>query len=45
MTSLAQIEALIAKVSIGDRKAFSELYDATSAKLFGVTMRILKDRA
>ncbi|QHQ37306.1 sigma-70 family RNA polymerase sigma factor [Algicella marina] len=28
-----------------DRAAFSELYDATSAKLFGVCLRILKERS
>lgn len=45
MTSSEQLEDLIAKVSLGDRKAFSKLYDATSAKLFGVALRILKNRA
>ena len=39
-----RIEHLIARVALGDRSAFSELYDATSAKLFGVTLRILRDR-
>ncbi|MCB1340517.1 MAG: sigma-70 family RNA polymerase sigma factor [Pseudooceanicola sp.] len=39
------IEALIGKIALGDRKAFSALYDATSAKLFGVALRILNDRA
>lgn len=39
------IEKLILKVSLGDRAAFSALYDATSAKLFGVCLRVLKDRA
>ncbi|MDT0682697.1 sigma-70 family RNA polymerase sigma factor [Roseicyclus sp. F158] len=38
------IEALIARTALGDRAAFGELYDATSAKLFGVALRILKDR-
>lgn len=28
----------------GDRAAFRRLYDATSAKLFGVALRILRDR-
>jgi RNA polymerase sigma-70 factor (ECF subfamily) len=39
-----QIEDLIARVALGDRDAFSMLYDATSAKLFGVSLRVLKHR-
>ncbi|MGP1356901.1 sigma-70 family RNA polymerase sigma factor [Roseicyclus sp.] len=38
------IEGLIARVALRDRAAFSALYDATSAKLFGVCIRVLKDR-
>lgn len=45
MTSLSDIETAILRVSLGDRAAFSLLYDATSAKLFGVCLRVLKDRA
>jgi RNA polymerase sigma-70 factor (ECF subfamily) len=39
--------ALLARVAEGDRRAFAELYTATSAKLYGVVWRILpaKDRA
>ena len=40
-----EIEALIGSVALGDRLAFQALYDATSAKLLGVCLRILKDRA
>jgi RNA polymerase sigma-70 factor (ECF subfamily) len=40
----AAVEALIARIALGDRAAFSDLYDATSAKLFGVCLRILRDR-
>lgn len=40
-----EIESLIASIALGDRRAFSALYDATSAKLLGVCLRILKDRA
>lgn len=29
---------------LGDRKAFGMLYDATSAKLFGVCLRVLENR-
>lgn len=39
-----EIESLIAAIAIGDRRAFNALYDATSAKLLGVCLRILKDR-
>lgn len=39
------LERTLALIALGDRKAFSALYDATSAKLFGVCLRILKDRA
>lgn len=40
-----EIEALILKVSMGDRAAFSALYDATSGKLFSVCLRVLKNRS
>jgi RNA polymerase sigma-70 factor (ECF subfamily) len=39
------LEALIARCALGDRTAFSRLYRATSAKLFGVSLRILQQRA
>ena len=39
------IEALIARIALGERQAFSELYQATSAKLLGVSLRVLNDRA
>lgn len=42
---VAEIEKLIAQIALGDRAAFSRLYDATSAKLFGVAVRVLKDRS
>lgn len=35
---------LLAKVALADRQAFRALYDASSAKLFGVLLRLLKDR-
>lgn len=40
-----EIDDLIAQVALEDRGALSELYDRTSAKLFGICLRILKDRA
>lgn len=36
---------MLARVALGDRDAFADLYDATSAKLFGIALRILKDRS
>lgn len=36
-----EVEALIARVALGDRAAFSALYDATSGKLFAVCLRVL----
>ena len=42
---LAEIEGLIARVALRDRSAFSVLYDRTSAKLFGICLRVLGDRA
>lgn len=39
------IADLIARTALRDRTAFRELYRRTSAKLFGVSLRILKDRS
>jgi RNA polymerase sigma-70 factor (ECF subfamily) len=43
--STADIADLIARTALKDRGAFRDLYQRTSAKLFGVALRILKDRA
>ncbi|MCB1491526.1 MAG: sigma-70 family RNA polymerase sigma factor [Rhodobiaceae bacterium] len=45
MSDDQDISSLISRVALGDRAAFRALYKATSAKLFGVILRILKDRA
>lgn len=39
------IGELLLKIADGDRAAFDALYARTSAKLFGVTLRILRERA
>ncbi len=39
------IAELISRVALKERAAFSRLYGETSAKLFGICLRILKDRA
>lgn len=36
------LRRLLAAVALGDRKAFRALYDATSARLFGFALRILR---
>ncbi len=38
------LAALMARVAVRDRAAFTALYNATSAKLFGIVLRILKRR-
>jgi RNA polymerase sigma-70 factor (ECF subfamily) len=38
------LSQLLADVAGGDQAAFAELYERTSAKLFGICLRILKDR-
>ena len=49
MPSDSKVEAkplneLLVAVAAQDRSAFAPLYEATSAKLFGVTLRILRNR-
>lgn len=39
-----EVADLIARCALRDRDAFRHLYDRTSAKLFGVVLRILRDR-
>ncbi|MDA9865286.1 sigma-70 family RNA polymerase sigma factor [bacterium] len=45
MSTRAEIEQLIARTALRDQTAFAALYDATSAKLFGICLRILNDRS
>jgi RNA polymerase sigma-70 factor, ECF subfamily len=42
--SPSEIETLISRIAMGDRAAFRALYTATSAKLFGICLRVLKNR-
>ena len=39
------VSLLISRIALKDREAFRALYSATSAKLFGVCLRVLKNRA
>jgi len=41
----ADIADLISRCALRDRAAFAALYARTSAKLYGVTLRILRDRS
>ena len=38
------LQQLLARVALGDRTAFRRLYDATAPSLFGVALRIVKQR-
>ena len=40
----SSLNDLLRDIAAGDRAAFERLYDATEAKLFGVCLRILKDK-
>ena len=44
VSSSSELITLIGRVANGDRNAFSEVYTATSAKLYGIVLRILKNR-
>lgn len=44
-TPSQDIADLIARCALKDRAAFRSLYERTSAKLFGVVLRILRDRS
>ena len=43
MTDRADLENMLARTGLGDRDAFEAFYQATSAKLFGVCLRVLKN--
>ena len=44
MTPSADLQQLLARVALGDRVAFRQLYDATAPSLFGVALRIVRQR-
>ena len=39
-----ELTALLAQTGLGDRRAFATLYESTKSKLFGVSLRIVKER-
>lgn len=43
--SSKELSQLLARVGLGDREAFAKLYERSSAKLFGVVLRIQRDQA
>ena len=47
MIDPVELQRLLSRIALGDRKAFRALYEATSPTLFGVAVRILnrRDRA
>lgn len=45
MSAPVDLEDLLAHIVLRDRQAFRALFSATSAKLFGVCLRVLNDRA
>ena len=45
MSTRAELERWIAQVALGNRSDFEHLYNATSAKLFGICLRILNNRS
>ncbi|MBB93740.1 MAG: RNA polymerase subunit sigma [Rhodobacteraceae bacterium] len=40
-----ELERMLGRIALGDRQAFSELFDHAGPKLFGLCLRVLKDRA
>ena len=44
-TRPVQLEALLRRAATGDESAFAELYDAVSARLFGLVRRVVRDPA
>jgi RNA polymerase sigma-70 factor, ECF subfamily len=41
----SRLAQLLSRSALGDRSAFSELYVATRSKLFGVSLRIVRERS
>ena len=41
----ARLAELLARTALGDRRAFADLYEATRAKLFAVSLRIVREGA
>lgn len=44
MASAENLGELLSRIAAGDTDAFAEFYDHTSARVFGMTLRVLRDR-
>src|SRR5262249_17228721 len=44
MIATTELQQLLARIALGDRGAFRRLYDATAPSLFGVALRIVRQR-
>jgi len=44
LAAAADLQQLLARVALGDRAAFRQLYEATAPSLFGVALRIVRQR-
>jgi RNA polymerase sigma-70 factor (ECF subfamily) len=44
MNAPVDLQQLLARIALGDRVAFRQLYDATAPSLFGVALRIVRQR-
>jgi len=42
---VSALDALLLRVAAGDQAAFADWYDATSTMVFGMVLRVLRDRA
>lgn len=45
MTTRSDLEKMISMVSLGNKREFQNLYNATAAKLFGICMRVLNNKS
>jgi RNA polymerase sigma-70 factor (ECF subfamily) len=43
--AMDDLDALLSRISLGDRIAYARLYQRTSPKLFGILMRMLRNRS
>ncbi|GGF92938.1 ECF RNA polymerase sigma factor SigK [Rhodococcoides trifolii] len=42
--SVAELSSLLEAIGRGDRQAFAQFYDATSTRVYGAVLRVLRDR-
>jgi RNA polymerase sigma-70 factor (ECF subfamily) len=42
--SVAELSSLLEAIGRGDREAFAQFYDATSSRVYGAVLRVLRDR-